>query len=452
MNIRSTLMILSTCLISVMSQASTNITDNDSQHLLVQLIETAISNDKKQEEITAQADAILENSIEAASLPDPKIKIGFGNLPIESLSFNDDPMTMASISLMQQFDRGSTLTLQQKKGEIQAASVKLQLDVRKLDIASAMTQRWIELSFLQQVANIIEQNLRLFTELSQVTTKNYAIGISETQDVLQAKLKLVKIDEELSRNQQQQQAIIDQLSEWLGSQWLNKIDNLDASQVLPWQALTPLFIKLKDQQQHYNLLAQHPLVKISDTVITSNENQLSIATEAYKPQWGIEIMYGARFSEKMNGKPASDTLSAYLTMDLPLFSKNKQDHSYSAAQYQIVAAKSQRDLLLQQMSAKLNSLINQRQHLSSRLKRYHQSILPQTKDRTQAVWRGYKNNTSSFQDVINAADQELDLATEYARIKTDIQLTNNQLAALVNAFDIPALRNHQQTTTAINNK
>ncbi|WP_305402472.1 TolC family protein [Photobacterium leiognathi] len=438
-----TLIVVTAGLTSIASQATTS-TSNTDVPVLIQLIENAVIKDKKRSEITAQTQATLENSVAASSLPDPKLKMGFGGLPIDSFSFDSDPMTMLSVGLMQQFGRGATLDLQQRKGEIQAKGIELQLGVRELDIANAITQRWLELGYLQHVEAIIKQNKRLFTELAQVTKTNYANGTNEAQDVLQAQLQISKIDEQLNNNLQQQQRLIYQLSEWLGAQWLSSADTMNAKQPLHWQKLNTLLPQLENRTEHYAILRHHPMVKISDTAISASETQVDIATEAYQPQFGVEVMYGARFANGMNGKPASDMLSAYLTMDVPLFTENKQDRTYNAAQQQVIAAKSQRDLLLQQMNAKVNTLLIERHNLLSRIERYKTSLQPQAKARSQAVERGYQNNTASFKDVITAANDELNLNTERVRIETDLQLTNSQLAALTNGFDIqfPTLTNN----------
>lgn len=446
MNIKTVLQtcfVVSCFVVSGISQATIP-TISTSKKSLTQLIETAVIKDQKRSEITAQTLATLENSVTASSLPDPKLKMGFGGLPVNSFSFDSDPMTMLSVGLMQQFGRGATLDLQQQKGEIQAKGIELQLGVRELDIANAITQRWLELGYLQHVEAIIKQNKRLFTELAQVTKTNYANGTNEAQDVLQAQLQISKIDEKLNSNLQQQQRLIYQLSEWLGAQWLSSAGTMNAKQPLNWQKLNTLLPQLENRTEHYAILRHHPMVKISDTAISASETQVDIAAEAYKPQFGVEVMYGARFANGMNGKPASDMLSAYLTMDVPLFTENRQDRSYNAAQQQVIAAKSQRDLLLQQMNAKVNTLLIERHNLLSRIERYKKSLQPQAKARIQAVERGYQNNTASFKDVITAANDELNLNTERVRIETDLQLTNSQLAALINGFDI-------QSSTLTNN-
>ena len=430
---------------------ATSIEKTEQQEQLAQLITEAIKSDANMAQINAQQHAMLETSLGANSLPDPKLKLGIGGLPTDSFSLNKDPMTTLSIGLMQQFDRGNTLDLQQQKGSIQANAIGIQQAVRELDITNNITQLWLELGYQQYVYLTLQHSHRLVTELANVTSTNYAIGSGEAQDLLQVKLQVVKIEDKLQANQQIQRRIMAQLSEWLGADWLTNQVMLQASNHLSWQRLNQLMPRLTATTQHYSLLKQHPMVQIANSAISANETQVAITQQAYKPQFGVEVMYASRQANGMSGKPASDLVSAYITMDLPLFTDNRQDHHYAAAQYQVGAAKSQRDLLLNQMNAKVNALLVERDNLSQRLSRYKNTLLSQAKARTQAVERGYQNNTAQFNNVITAANDELALDIEQARIVTDLNITNSNLAALVNGFDIQPQSLQLQHSTTINN-
>ncbi len=77
---------------------------------------------------------------------------------------------------------------------------------------------------------------------------------------------------------------------------------------------------------NYQVLAAHPSVRMVDELIESAETGIDIANESYQPQFGIEVMYGYRQANGMNGQPASDLVSAFLTLDLPpLFTDKRQD-------------------------------------------------------------------------------------------------------------------------------
>ncbi|NOJ14135.1 TolC family protein [Vibrio splendidus] len=409
------------------------------------LIEIALSEDGNRKQYFAQSQAMRETGVASATLMDPKLKVGFGGLPVDSFQFDEDPMTNISVGLMQQFERGDTLDLQQKKAGQQADGLALQVQARELIVANSMTQLWLELGYQKVAEGVMRENRRLLVELENYVQTNYSIGKSEAQDLLNAQLQVSKLDEKLQANQQVQRRLISQLSEWLGSDWLGNqaIDSqaldpqgrLHATNYIDWSLLESKLATNRDSTKHYQLLTDHPLVKITDATISSNQTQVELAEQAYTPQFGVEVMYAHRQANNMAGEPASDLVSAYLTVDIPLFTGNRQDKNLSAAQYQVGAAKSQKDTLLSQMNAQVNALLVDRSNLIQRLDRYQTSLLPQTAARISAVERGYQNNTAQFNDVILATTDELALKLEQQRLITDLNIVNSKLAALVSGFE-----------------
>lgn len=424
---------------------STQVDKQSSSQQLNTLIEIALSQDSNRKQYFAQSQAMRETGIASATLMDPKLKVGFGGLPVDSFQFDEDPMTNISVGLMQQFERGNTLDLQQKKASQQADGLALQVEARELTVANSMTQLWLELGYQQVAEGVMRENRRLLVELENYVQTNYSIGKSEAQDLLNAQLQVSKLDEKLQANQQVQRRLISQLSEWLGSDWLGaqaissqalgSQGTLKATNQIDWSVLENKLAINIDSTKHYQLLMEHPLVKITDATISSNQTQVELAEQAYTPQFGVEVMYAHRQANNMAGEPASDLVSAYLTVDIPLFTGNRQDKTLSAAQHQVGAAKSQKDTLLAQMNAQVNALLVDKANLTQRLERYQSSLLPQTSARIRAVERGYQNNTAQFNDVISATADELALKLEQQRLITDLNIVNSKLASLLSGFD-----------------
>ncbi|MDS1863172.1 TolC family protein [Vibrio vulnificus] len=400
---------------------------------LTLLIEQALANDASRKQIFAQSQAIRESGVAASTLMDPKLKVGFGGLPVDSFKFDEDPMTNISVGLMQQFERGSTLELQSKKASQQADGMALQVAAREREVANGITQLWLELGYQQQAERVLLENQRLMRELESFISTNYSIGKSEAQDLLNAQLQVSQLEEKLQANQQMQRRILSQMSEWLGSEWLYQQRDLKASNQLNWDALERL-LSASSTTQHFAQLAQHPMVQMANANIAVSQTQVELAEQSYTPQFGVEVMYAYRQANNMKGEPASDLVSAYLTMDIPLFTGNRQDRAHAAAQYQVGAAQSQKDLLLAQMNAKVNALLVDRSNLEQRLERYQNTLLEQAKARTKAVERGYQNSTAQFNDVIAATRDELAVELESQRLLTDLNQVNSNLAMLLGGF------------------
>ncbi|ELE1958939.1 TPA: TolC family protein [Vibrio vulnificus] len=419
----------------VMAQSSTATSGQllSQSNPLTLLIEQALANDASRKQIFAQSQAMRESGVAASTLMDPKLKVGFGGLPVDSFKFDEDPMTNISVGLMQQFERGSTLELQSKKASQQADGMALQVAAREREVANGITQLWLELGYQQQAERVLLENQRLMRELESFISTNYSIGKSEAQDLLNAQLQVSQLEEKLQANQQMQRRILSQMSEWLGSEWLYQQRDLKASNQLNWDALERL-LSASSTTQHFAQLAQHPMVQMANANIAVSQTQVELAEQSYTPQFGVEVMYAYRQANNMKGEPASDLVSAYLTMDIPLFTGNRQDRAHAAAQYQVGAAQSQKDLLLAQMNAKVNALLVDRSNLEQRLERYQNTLLEQAKARTKAVERGYQNSTAQFNDVIAATRDELAVELESQRLLTDLNQVNSNLAMLLGGF------------------
>jgi outer membrane protein TolC len=426
---------LPTAVLAHSTEVNPTMTPTQSAQALYELINVALHQDQGRQQYQAQSNAMREMGVASATLMDPKLKMGVGGLPVDSFKFDDDPMTNISVGLMQQFERGSTTTLKEKQANQQADGMVLQGENREREIASNITQIWLELGYLQLAQRILESTQKLLIEQEKFVQTNYGIGKSEAQDLLNAQLNVSQYDEKLHTNRQMQQRLRSQLSEWLGEQWLSKQNQFEASNQLPWSQLDSYLANGLNSTSHFNALTQHPMVKMADVTIAANETQVELAEQAYTPQFGVEVMYAYRQADNMRGEPASDLLSAYVTMDIPLFTGNRQDRNLSAAQYQVGAVRSGRDVLLAQMNAKANALINDRINLTERIERYQTILLPQSVARTEAVERGYQNNTAQFGDVISASITELTLTLEYQRLVTDLSLVNNNLAALLVGYE-----------------
>ncbi|NLS13839.1 TolC family protein [Vibrio sp. SM6] len=416
---------------------TTSLSITESTKQLNQLIESALSSDTARSQYAAQSQAMRESGVASATLMDPKLKVGFGGLPVDSFKFDEDPMTNISVGLMQQFERGATLELNQRKANQQADGVAYQVQVREREVANNITQLWLELGYLQYAESVIKENRRLMLEMEQYAQTNYSIGKSEAQDLLNTQLQVDKLDENLQSNRQMQNRVVAQLSEWLGSEWLNRrsVDSNQAGYQLDWSRLNTLLEQQTNNTQYYALLNQQPMAQIADANISANRTQVEVAEQSYTPQFGFEVMYAYRQADNMMGRRAPDLLSAYLTMDIPLFTDNRQDKNVAAAQYQVGAAQYQKDTLLAQMNAQVNALMSDRVNLTERIERYQERLLPQSKARIEAVERGYQNNTAQFGDVITASTDELALQVELARLITDLNQTNSKLASLLGGFE-----------------
>ena len=410
---------------------------------LERLIQLAIERDATRQQLIDQSNATLNSGLAKATLADPTIKVGFGGVPVDSFRLDQDPMSNISLGIMQKFDRGDTKAYQAEQAQNQAQAGISQATLRSQEVTTLVTELWLELGYSQKSEQLMLEQKRWLKQLVESLNSNYALGLSESQDVITAQLSVSQLEQKLLSNQQMQHKILAQLSEWFVSNPVyGNANGLGASPSQPivasnqhdWPLLESKLQQLTSHDARYTLLRQHPMLQTIDASILAAQSQVSIAQQAYSPQFGVELMYAHRQANNMRGEPAPDMVSAYLTLDIPLFTGNKQDRAHAAAQYQVGAVKSLRDAWLAKLNSQLNRQLSERQFTLERIDRYRNSLLKQAKAQRLAVEQGYQNNSANFGDVVTTSINQLTLELDYQRLITDLNLINNQLANLLSAY------------------
>ncbi len=358
----------------------------------------------------AEQAKLQAEGIANSQLPDPMLKLGLGNVPIENFRLNQDPMTQLSVGIGQQFSRGDILTLKAQGFGTQGDRSEQLSDNRQLALRLQIRELWFDILFAETAQSLIRQNKRLFAQNVENLQSQFELGYKQSQDVIQAELELGKFDDKIAAFAQQEQALRGRLAASLGSHAFSEFDY----QLPQW--LESQEYAGKNLKQHYSLLLNHPQVLAAQKAVDFADNQIAIANQAYKPAFKVELGYGHRRAPDMDGSARSDLLSGFVTMDLPLFTDKRQDQSLAAAEYGKGMKKAEKDLLLNKFNGILNGAIANYLNTQQRMQRYQQTLLKQTKQNTESSLQGYQANTTDFDQVIKGFMDELALELEYQQL------------------------------------
>jgi hypothetical protein len=94
--------------------------------ILKELIQEALENNPKLESAVQRALSAEKIIPQAGALPDPQLTFSLSNLPVNSFSFDQDPMTGKVIGVMQMFPFPGKLSLATDIAEFEAAAIKYQ--------------------------------------------------------------------------------------------------------------------------------------------------------------------------------------------------------------------------------------------------------------------------------------------------------------------------------------
>jgi len=372
---------------------------------LDEAVQQAIANDPWLIANQQNEAAILARSVAAEVLPDPKFNIGLMNFPTDTFNYAQEPMTQISVGVSQMLPRGDTLALNSHRLRLQSHQMPLLREDRKAKVSLVVTQLWLDALKASYGIRLIEGNRVLFEQLTDIVSSSYSSALGQTRqlDLVRAQVELDQLDERLTEVQQRQTRAVQQLGEWLEgmpSDVLMLTSALDQS-MPEWS--TPMVLSQDDLTQR---LLQHPSLRLMDQMTKVAQSEIHIAEQQYEPEWGLSVSYGFR-GDDARGTDRPDLLSVGVSVDMPIFSRKRQDSQVQAETHEKEAMRTERLLKLRSLLANYRTLEAELQRLDQRQELYREKLLPGLQQSAEAAINAYAVDDGNFADVVQARIGEL---------------------------------------------
>lgn len=371
------------------------------------------------EQLALEADPLI-NSYKASSrsfdaestasgtLPDPKLRLGMFNVPLDSFSTTEDPSTQLRIGIQQEFPRGDTTDLKQQKSKLMAQAAMAQANDEKLKLLMNVRDAYLNLYFEIQAGSIVNETRELFSKLVKITEDQYAAGRVNQQDVIRADLELSRLEDRATKIQGNEDEYRAYLAQWVGDIAWQDIDNN-----------LPVLPDVSDNIDLNELLTQHPSVLAETARVEASRKMIEVTRQDYKPGIGAFVEYRKRFGENLDGSDRSDMMAAMVTVDIPLFTENRQDKNVAAREESTNAARYSRDDTLRVLKRKLEKDRAIYRRLGERELIYKNKLVSSAANNAEASLNAYQSGVTEFTTLMRAGITELDVRLENLRIKVD---------------------------------
>ncbi|CCQ09224.1 Heavy metal RND efflux outer membrane protein,CzcC family [Pseudoalteromonas luteoviolacea B = ATCC 29581] len=402
---------------------------------LEQTIALAQKNDFFNQQVSQRSNALSAQHVAVGAWQDPRASLNLMNLPIDTFSLSQEPMTQMSVGIAQMLPRGDSLLINQAKVDVQQQELVWQHAARQSLIALQVQELWLDAVAAEKAIELINSNKALFEQLLEVTKASYtnAIGRIRQQDVIRAELELIQLEERLANEQQKlgssRARLVSLLQDNLSVFNDTEFDFSSMPALTLWQHHA-----FKSHQVLVEILQRHPSIKMLLSQQQMLEKNVDLANEAYKPQWGVNASYAFRDSAD-TGMSRADFFSVGVSVDLPVFTEKRQDQSLNAAKYQVEAAKTQIQLQLKNLIGESRSLYSALQTLAERQIRFDTKLIAQSSEQAEAALTAYTHDDGAFTDVVWARVNVLNI--QLASLNVDIQALKT--VAKLNALLSPDL-------------
>ena len=388
-----------------------------SELTLAQAEQLAQERDAMELSINAKAEALRHQSVADGQLSDPRFKLGAVNFPVGSFTRGQEAMTQLQFGVQQTFPRGHTLRYSRNRTSALAGVENARAAERSLSVLRSVRKAYLELYFQLQNEKILAEHERLFTRLLDITQRQYAVGRDNQHDVLLAQLELSLLQDRRAENSGLKEAAVAQLAKWVGAQYTGR-PLPDRQPVLP--ALPTLDEIIAD-------LYRHPLILAHDHMIDASRYQVSIAEEQYKPGWTVDVTYSERTGSDLQESGRDDFLSAMVLVDVPLFTRQRQDKRVLAGQQRHLAAKFARTDELRELARQAGRIYASWKQLGERYSLYEAHTIIEAQQNAETTLKAYQNDVADFTTLMRARLLELNtrlsmlrLYVERAKVQSDL--------------------------------
>jgi len=393
-----------------------------SQTTLDSLVNTAIGVSPKLKMLEAKYNA-SESRIEINSnLPDPMLTLGLANLPTNSFSFTQEPMTGKIVGLSQAFPfpgkLGSVADVAKKDAEIIASEIA----DAKNEIKKIISQNYWELVFVRKAIDVADQSKRLLKDISEVVRANYAVSKASQQNLLKVELERTNITDKIEELKSKENSI----TAMINAQLLR-----DAKFYIQTNDLPSLDYMILTESKLDSLAKSYrPFLEGIQTAKQKAVLMEDLARYDYYPNFNLALQYSQRDKISSTNMPLNDFFSVMVGITLPLNYGGKVASKVEEAVAMQNMYEEQYQYSLQMLNSSFGSSLAKINSLQERIKLIEEALLPQAQQNYAASLSSYQVSQIDFINVIDAQNKLYQVETNLYRLKSEYLKEINELEFL----------------------
>jgi outer membrane protein TolC len=346
-----------------------------------------------------------EMAVAAGQLPDPVLKAGIDNLPIngeDRFSLTRDFMTMRRIGVMQELTRGQKRGLRAEKFEREADKSAAEKDAALAAVQRDTALAWLDRYYAGAMATVLDEQTRQARAEISAAEAAYRGGRASQSDVLGAHSTLAALEERASEYASRLRVARTNLARWIG-------EGADAPLAPP-----PAMDKVRlDGQALEAHLAMHPEIVVLAKQEEIAATEARIAQAARTPDWTVELAYQQR------GPEFSNMISVGVSVPLPWDRGNRQDRDVASKLAMAEQARAQREEMFRAHVGEVRAMLEEWHNRRERLGRFERDLIPLGQERTRAALAGYQGGKASIAELLMARRNESEVRMQAVQLQMD---------------------------------
>ena len=186
--------------------------------------------ESRSRQLTAQdaaATASREMGLAAGQLPDPTLKFGVNNLPIngeDRFSLTQDFMTMRSVGVMQEITRSDKLKVRSARFNREAEAAEASRAVALANLRRDTAMAWLDRYYQERMLDVLRTQRTEAGLQIEAADAAYRGGRGTQADVFAARSMVAQIDDRIRQTEKQIGTAKIRLARWVGDDAAQALD------------------------------------------------------------------------------------------------------------------------------------------------------------------------------------------------------------------------------------
>lgn len=375
-------------------------------------LQSATDHSASMQAAQASVRASSEAAVKAGQLPDPMLKAGIDNLPVnggQRFTVGQDFMTMRRIGIEQEWVSGDKRRLRSALANEQVGRERAGYLAQLASVRQQTATAWLNAVYAKQALALQQALLDHMNHELDATKASYRGAKASAADVVQARAMLAQTQDQWLKARQVYQTALIALSRWTA---------VPASDVTGTPPAPESFVSSLPPDELR--VSQPALIMAADDIAVA-EADTAVANSERRPNWTWEVAYQQR------GGAYSNMVSVGVTIPLPLNRKNRQNRDVAEKAELATKARLMYEDTLRQVQADIRTQSETLASGRERIANLSASLLPAADQRVQLANAAYRAGTGSLADMFAARRAQLDAQLQVLDLRRDVSQTWAQL-------------------------
>jgi len=366
---------------------------------------------------------VAKSNIEiGTNLPDPVLTLGLVNMPTNTFSFKQEPMTGKIVGLSQAIPFPGALSSASDVKSVDTSIVRQEITDLQNKIRKDVSDLYYSLQVIREEIRLSNESIKLLNQISNVVKRKYEVGNASLQNIIQVEVQITRVKDKLESLKGKERAVLAKLNALLLRNENSTILTDNITPIVYYNVKLDSLLKIS--RLNRPLLQK---IKFGELKAQFMKKQ---AEYSFYPNFKLGIRYSQRDYNYKTDMNFPDFLSVVVGITIPInYGGNKTEKVNRAINLQSFYNDQYNSTLqnLQQSFGNINAKISE---LESREKLITKSLLPQAEQSYKASISDYQVGKIDFVNVIKAENDILNIKTELAKVRVDYSKTISQLEYL----------------------